>query len=554
MRSAAWALPVTLLFVACSPSSGVSPQASTSAPPVASPSSSAVSEQPCAVDHVLLERIYRGFHPKHSEDVTIVPKEPNYWGWFDYWSHSGPWDYLQNVPLVLYGPGRIAAAGSIDDDAHITDVYPTIDEILTADLRERRGLLLDEALVPERTTTDPKLIVSIMWDGVGRNMLERWPDRWPNLARLETEGTSYITAEVGSSPSITPASHASLGTGSYPNEHGVTAIDYRVDKDTVRTAFAYSDPKDLKLTTYADQIDKFYGNRSKVGLIGWRDWHVPMLGHGAMTPGGDKDELALIGETGRVTGNRDFYRTPSYLKHHEELLLTYASQLDREDGEVDFQWRGHDIMGAYDDNPAFVRYQGDLAMKMLKRGAYGLDDVPDLWFANFKMTDIAAHQYALDSLEVAEDLEVQDEQLGRILDYLDRKVKDYVVILTADHGHTPKASTTGGWPISPSEARDDIFRAFDVPMDAALFASTTAVGLFLNRDVAKEHGVTPRELAGFLEDYTIRQNWPDGEGSIPDGYRGSARVFSAAWAAADFEEIMSCAFGPTGEPPPRRPS
>src|SRR3712207_1628863 len=68
-------------------------------------------ERGCDLDERQLLRIWRGHHPKHSEDVTIVPQEPNYSGTFGITSHSGPWDYLQFVPLVFYGPNRITAQG-----------------------------------------------------------------------------------------------------------------------------------------------------------------------------------------------------------------------------------------------------------------------------------------------------------------------------------------------------------------------------------------------------------------------------------------------------------
>lgn len=487
----------------------------------------------------MLERIYRGFDPDHSEDVTIVPAEPNFWGSFSVVSHSGPWDYLQKVPLVLYGPGHVVANGEMQGETHITDVYPTMGKLLRTDLRARSGRFLEGSL-EAASTAPPKLVLTIMWDGVGRNMLETWPDRWPHLARLSAEGTSYVDAEVGSSPSITPATHANLGTGDYPNRHGVTAIDYRVDDDTVRTAFAAANPKDLKLTTYADQFDKRVDNRSRVGLLAWRDWHMPMMGHGSMTPGGDKDHLALIGPTGRVRGNKAFYATPGYLKGHEGRFLAYAEELDKADGSADGQWRGHDILDAYEDNPAFVRYQGFLALKMLKRGGYGRDAVPDLWFANFKQTDIAGHQYTIDSEEVAEVLEEQDRQLGRIVRWLDAEIGDYVVILSSDHGHTPDPEANEAWPIAPTETKADIYRAFDVSSDAELFESTTAVGPFLDREVARRYGVTPAKLAAFFRDYTLGDNVPKGE-SPPEVYEGrlGERLFSAAWPASRFDEVMS---------------
>jgi hypothetical protein len=69
----------------------------------------------CALPKSQLLRIWRGFDPERSEDIIIVPKEPNYIGSFAVTSHTGPWDYVQQVPLVLYGPGFIRANGQIAD-------------------------------------------------------------------------------------------------------------------------------------------------------------------------------------------------------------------------------------------------------------------------------------------------------------------------------------------------------------------------------------------------------------------------------------------------------
>jgi hypothetical protein len=47
-----------------------------------------------------------------------------------------------------------------------------------------------------------------------------------------------------------------------------------------REAFANKNPKDLKLTTFADEIDRALDNESVVGMLAWRSWHMGMLGHG----------------------------------------------------------------------------------------------------------------------------------------------------------------------------------------------------------------------------------------------------------------------------------
>jgi len=501
-------------------------------------------ERACKLPKEYLRRIERGYHRVHSEDVTFVPKEPNYWGSFDIVSHSGPWDYLQTVPLVLYGPGYIVPQGApLEEEASITDVYATVERLLGASFEERTGSVLEGALEPA-PAEPPKVIFTIMWDGVGRNVLERWPNRWPTLARLEREGTSYLQATVGSSPSITPATHASLATGAFPKDHEVVGIHMRNDNGKYRVVFSGGNPDDMKLTSYADQWDKANDNAPKVALLAWRQWHMPMLGHGSQTPGGDKDVLALIDGEAFVGGSPEWYRTPKYTKSHHDLFEEHADELDREDGKADGLWRGNEIDGGREDNPAFVRYSGDLTMKMLRRGGFGADDVPDLFLANYKQTDIAGHSYTIDSPEVADNLKEQDVLLARILDYLEAKVPGrYVVILTADHGHTKKATNTGAWPLEPVEFKADIQRRFGVPSGVTLFQQTNPQGPLLNRNIMRRYGFTSRDVANYLDHYTIRENWPDGE-RLPETHRGRGgeRILAGVWASRDFPKVLNCAF------------
>jgi hypothetical protein len=500
----------------------------------------------CALDKTYLTRIWRGHDSAHSEDVTMVPRAPNYFGSFDYRGHSGPWDYLQRVPLVLYGPRYIRAAGEVTRPSSITDVYPTVGKLLHVPLPDRSGHALTDALKPGGHDP-PKLVVVVMWDGVGRNVLQRWPADWPTLKQLEAAGTSYRNATVGSSPSITPATHSNLGTGTWPRNHGVTGIEYRADSGTVRTAFGHRNPADLKLPTFADIADKKLGNNPKVGMLAWRSWHLGMLGHGSAYPGGDKDELALIGRSGKVSGNPSYFRTPAYVRSLSGLQ-TQFDRLDRSDGRVDGSWRGHDI-AAQEDNPAWVRFESGALRTMLTRGDYGADRVPDIFLVNFKATDIVGHLLSMDDPQMGAVLRAQDAALGRLVDYLDREVGNYVVVVSADHGHTPSAPTTGAWPVFQGELAKDIDDHFHAPPGTSLVVTTSATGPFLDHALMQSLDITGDDVARFLNGYTIRDNWAGGD--LPPGYedRGAEEIFSAAFSSAELPRVMTCAFGAPHPPP-----
>lgn len=529
--------------------------ASHETPPISGGSLERVEQRACNLGSKILLRLWRGHAGRRSPDIVVVPKEPNFFGSLTVPNHSGPAQNLQQVPLVLYGPGRINARGIVSDrHASITDVYPTVGRLTGVELASREGELLHEALAAG-SEGSPRLIVVVVWDGVGRNVLERWPDAWPTLRSLERSGTSYLDATVGSSPSITPATHANLGTGTYPRRHRVPAIFYRDESGKITGAFRGTDPSMLEVTTFADEIDLALENQPLVGMLAWFNWHLPMMSHGKGLAGADADQIALIHDPADVRGNDQFYELPGSIANFpgfEDHMLA----VDLEDGEQDGQWMSHDLneretTGSYKkDNPAWVTYQTEMVLTMLREERYGLDDdSPDLFFTNYKVADVIGHRYIMDSPEMREVIEAQDDGLRKIIDYLDSAVEEYVLVLTADHGHTPSPERTGAWAVNADELASDVDDFFGVPEDESLVMGSKTAGLFLDHDVLGALSIEEAEVAAYLQDYTIRDNWR--EEKLPEGYqgRGEERVLSASFAASLFPHILRCAFG-SEQPPP----
>lgn len=508
-------------------------------------------EQACALDDELLVRLWRGAFKGRSEELLWVPRYPNFHGSFYTPGHAGPWDYLQNVPLVLYGPKRIRAAGApLDRAAGIADLYPTIGRLTGVDLMPRAGRVLRPAL-KKGVAGVPKLVLVVVWDAVGRSVLQRWPNQWPTLRRLEDSGTSFLGATVGSSPSNTPPVHATLGTGTFPRVHGVTGIKQRNELGEVTSAMDGRDPSMLRVTTFADQIDQAFGGASEMGMVGFSSWQLGMLGHGTAIAGGDSDDLAIISEPGRVTGNGRYYDTPSYLKEFPGFER-HANTVDRSDGRADGLWRRNPIDSAY-DNPAWVRYENDIALTLMRQEGYGADDIPDILLLNYKMVDVVGHRHWIDSLEARDVLRAQDKALAQLLRYLEQEVRDYVVVVTADHGHTPPRQETGGWPVDAGEASRYLDRHFEVPKRASLVQDSSGAGLFVDMGTARRMGVTQREMARALNDYTIRKS--AGRKPLAPMYapRGQEKVFSAVIPRRLLPQVMKCAFG-AKRPPPNVPA
>ena len=479
----------------------------------------------------------------------VVPREPNFFGAFVGQSHSGPWDYVQRVPLVFYGPGFIRSQGSLSTDREVTlaDLTPTYAELLDTPSPSDVGAPIDEVLVPEASRPrPPKLILTVVWDGGGSNVLDAWPDAWPNLARMMAEGSSVEDVAVGSSPSVTPAVHSTMGTGAFPKQHGVVGIPIRVD-GAIKAAFPNKTPSNLLLPSLADLYDPTTGNRAKVGMLAFKSWHLGMIGHGAYRPGGDKDIAVIVDTNESLVTNRQWYTFPQSLKEVPGLQADIRS-VDLDDGRLDSTWMGHEILRDKTlrrDSPAWTLHQTTLIKALLKRERFGEDDIPDLFYTNYKQPDEVGHAWNMLLPEMRPTLRYADDALGGLTRWLDRVVGhgQWVVAVTADHGQGPLAEASGAWPINMTELIGDAEERFGAAA-GELVAESSPVGFWLDQEALASTRVSAERVARWLVGYRLEDNVEPGS-EVPEGYRARVRepVLSAAFPSEALGRIWGCAQG-----------
>lgn len=506
----------------------------------------------CKLPPKWVKRIHRGWAPGgiRDYDLVIVPKPPNYMGTFVNTSHSAPYDFLQKVPLIFYGKGYVDPTG----DVAIEDREPTI-----ADLAPTYADLMDFDEWPDRTATSlagllkendeaPKLIVTAVIDGGGWNALEQWPDAWPFMKRMIAEGLNVEETIVGSSPSITPATHTNLSTGTFPRYHGVTAIAVRADDGSIVGSFsevpgnpgpAVMDARvTMTKTTLADKWDKANGNEPLIGMLAAGNLQLGMIGHGSAIEGGDKDIAAILSR-GEWSTNPEFYSLPDYVNTEVPGPEGFVEEVDRADGEADGKWRGHGVE-PLDGSPAFAPWENATMFEILEREGFGADDVTDLFYVNYKAPDKAGHTWNMIAPEQGDTIESVDTALEDLVAWLDDNVgeEEYVLVVTADHGQTP----LGGWAISRSEISGDLGRQFDgIANEKGVIGRTSASSFFSNPDEMEANGVTPEQVSSFLSRYTIGDNIPEGT-EVPEGFanRLDERIFDAVFPGRKLPKIVDC--------------
>jgi hypothetical protein len=462
--------------------------------------------------------------------------------------HSTPFAYTQDVPLVLYGKGFIKPGVTSERTTTVADLVPTYAELLDFELPNKvDGKPLTEALLPEdKRNGTPKLIFTVVWDGGGDNVLNQWPDSWPKLQKVMDAGASYTRAAVGSSPSITPSIHATIGTGSFPKRHGLSDTRMRIGNKTV-DAYEGASPRFLRVPTLGDTWDEANGNVPLVGMMARDNWHLGMIGHGAQMEGGDLD-IAVMDDFSTVEfrTSPDYYALPEYLLGNVGLQEA-IDEVDQRDGESDQRWLGNPlspIEGKIRFTPAWSIFQTEKMKDLLVNEGYGQDEVADLFFVNYKSTDLVGHEYNMVEPEEKEALEEQDRQLREIVRFLDRTVgrDDYVLALTADHGMTPYPEVTGGWNIIMTETSTDIEERFDeVTPDEPLILSNRGYQIMLNKKEMKANDVRPEDVARFLREYTIGDNAPTQDALGKFRERADERVFLTALTPDELKAAVDCA-------------
>lgn len=500
----------------------------------------------CDVPVELLERAWNGYYPGRSGDIITIEQFPAIYGN----RHSTPWPYTQDIPLFLYGPGFIKGGTAFDEPVTVADLAPTFAELLDFrdEFGERDGRVLREALLPKaQRNGKPRLIFTLIWDGGGDNVLERWPDAWPELQELMDRSANYSEATVGSSPSITPTVHATIGTGDFPKKHGMPDTKIRI-KGTIVDSWQGFSPRYLERQTLGDMWDLANDNEPLVGVFARDAWHGGMIGHGAQLEGGDAD-LGVFDDLGDVNfrTRTPFYYMPDYLKN-EEGLQEAIDEIDLRDGEDDDEWLGNQLLpytGQIRYGPPWPIYQTDRLLQMLREENFGADGMPDLFYTNYKSSDLAGHYWNMEEPEMRDVIREQDRQIPRTIAGLDRLVgKDnYVLAFTADHGMTPYARVLDGWRIEMREMTKDLRDRFDkvTPKRSVIHASR-GYYLWLDEGEMRKEDVTAEEIAAYIRNYRIRDNVSK-TNKLTRRFeaRRDQRLYLTALTPEGLEEALACA-------------
>jgi hypothetical protein len=473
-----------------------------------------------------MELVARAYHPDRSGDLqllvapfnsanyeqesrSLVPRDPRT-------SHASVWMYLERVPLVAYGPG-IPPADS-DERCSLADVAPTIARLIGfedfVDLG-REGRPLPGVTAPAER---PEVVVTFVIDGGGWNVLQRYPDAWPNLRRLMRDGANFRNALHGSFPAVTASAHATIGTGAFPRTHGITGHNIR-DGSKVRKAYGdpgRANPGDILAPTLADLWSEATEGRAWIGELGYQIWHLGMIGGGA-THGGwfgsePRDERRPVAVYWDETSdpqdwrslNDELFRLPSVVPSYDAFESYRSSFVPNPARNPEFD--PSNPKNLHCCSTPVIRYQGDLIEATLANEPVGSPEAPGLLFVNYKSPDYTGHVYGMFDPMTGDALRDVDEQLGRLVEQLDARYPGrYALLVTADHGQCPLPDAAGGVRLDPIQLWNDVEREFGDGV-FGFVQSVVPSEIYLHADVLWDAGATREDVAAFLRDYRYRAN------------------------------------------------
>jgi Type I phosphodiesterase / nucleotide pyrophosphatase len=500
-----------------------------------------------------LELVVRGYHPERSGDLqlvvtpfsssnyeeesrSLVPHDPRS-------SHAVVWMYAERVPIVVWSPGRIEPQDHVER-VTLADLAPTTARLMGFDGFEPA----DGVPLPGTGSSPlrPRVIVTLVIDGGGWNVLGRWPDAWPNLKRLMAEGSTYRNAITGSFPAVTAAAHATIGTGAFPRTHGITGHNVRRGGPVKAWGDpGRVDPSFLLVPTLADHWTEHTQNEAWVGELGYQVWHLGMLGRGGRSRG----ELPVgvfwheDGGGGWKPHNPDLYRLPRSVPGIERLDSLTAAY--GHPPPSPFDPTGKKAMCCF---PPVVRYQGELIEATFDSEPIGEDDVTDLLYVNFKAPDYAGHVYNFEDPHQADVLGAVDQEIGLLSELLEARFGDsFVLIVAADHGQCPRIDPSGGVRIDPIQLGNDLRREFGTTV-FRLVQNVAPSEVYLDRTALFDAGVTAEDVAAFLSQYRYGENiGPYIARAAVRRDRLDARTFAAVLPTSFISDLASKDLTPFGD-------
>ncbi len=334
----------------------------------------------------------------------------------------------------------------------------------------------------------PRLVLLIVVDQFRYDYLSRFGDLFGSrgIGRLMREGASWTETNFDHVPTFTAPGHAVLMTGASPSQTGIVANEW-YERETGKKVKSIGDdstmilagkpnekgksPRRLLCSTVGDELRLADNDRSKVIGISAKD-------RSAILPAGRRANAAYWFSTDNgniISSTYYFDRLPDWVVRFNDRhladalfgarwdrLLPNEAEYLRRAGLDDVPWENldkssadtnffpHVITGGSTapDKPFYraldyTPFSNDMlvafAEEAIANEKLGAGNDTDVLSVSFSANDYVGHRFGPYSQEAMDMTLRVDQQIGKLLDFVDARVGlgNSIVIFTADHGASP---------------------------------------------------------------------------------------------------------------------
>lgn len=327
----------------------------------------------------------------------------------------------------------------------------------------------------------PKLVVGVVVDQMRYDYIERFWERFGDngFRKLVANGYNCNNTHYNYMPTYTGPGHASIYTGTTPENHGIIS-NHWYDKNGNCETYCTSDtltktigsnskygkmsPVKLTSTTITDELKLSNNHKGKTFGISIKD-------RGAILPAGHNADGAFWfegGETGKwISSSYYMNDLPDWLKKINDTspakkylnqawntlypIETYTQSIS-DDNHYEKLFKTEDKPTFPHNLPELIDSNGhyslikstpfgntilkELALSLIKNENLGKDNHTDFLSISFSSTDYIGHHYGPMSVEIEDTYLRLDKDIAEILTYLEKNIgkNNFLLFLTADHG------------------------------------------------------------------------------------------------------------------------
>jgi len=401
----------------------------------------------------------------------------------------------------------------------------------------------------------PKLVVGIVIDQMRYDYLTRFADKYgeDGFKRILQNGFSLENAHYNYIPTYTAVGHASIYTGTTPENHGIIGNNwydkfakkgiycvYDANYKTVGTKHGgQKSPYRMQTTTLTDQLRLAQNMQGKTISIAIKDRSAVLPGghtaNGAFWFQGKKDgkwissTFYMDSLPSWVDNFNNSRKVDEYLSTPWNTLYdinTYTESIS-DDNEFEVLFKGkdkpvfpYDIPNLKDKNgdydmikaiPAGNTMTTDFAKAAILGENLGKSDFTDFLAVSYSTPDYIGHQFGVASKEVEDNYLRLDKDLAHLFSFLDTEVGkgNYTLFLTADHAAVQVPSYLQSEKIPAHYFNARAFRQFVNAVTLEYFNSDDLIEnisnfqVFLNHDELKKQKLDATSVAQKIADEAV---------------------------------------------------